>query len=99
MVAADPERPAFTWPEPPEAPWGEVLVCVDRDMKPIRVKARRATGGTCQREIDGEARARICGALALQAWRRAGASAARIIGPSAAGRDFNDELRARGGAA
>lgn len=95
LVAADPERPAFTWPEPAAAPWGEVLICVDRDMSPIRVKARRATGGTYRREIDGERRAQICGALALQAWKRAGASAARILAP-AAGRDFNDELMARG---
>jgi hypothetical protein len=97
LVRADPERPAFTWPQPEEAPWGAVLICVDRDMSPIKVKARKATGGTWKREIDGEARARICGALAAQAWTRAGASVARILAP-AAGRDFNDELRARGGA-
>lgn len=93
-VAADPDRPAFTWPEPPDAPWGEVLVCVDRDMSPIRVKARKAGGGTWKRPVDGDERARICGALAVQAWRRAGASAARTLAPGA-GRDFNDELRER----
>jgi hypothetical protein len=93
-IGADPERPAFTWPEPAASPWGEVLICVDRDMSPVTVKARKAGGGTWRRPIDGDERARICGALAEQAWRRAGARAARTLAPGA-GRDFNDELRAR----
>lgn len=96
---ADPEQPAFTWPEPEAAPWGEVRICVDRDMKPIAKKARKPTGGTWKRPLDSEDRARICGGLARQHWERsmglpAGANGVRVWGP-APGRDFNDELRAR----
>lgn len=85
-VTADPERPAFTWPDA-----GEVLVAVDRDMSPITVKVRRLGGGTAHHELAGDERARICAGLAVQAWRRAGAVKASAIAP-AAGRDFNDEL-------
>lgn len=96
---ADPEAPAFTWPEPESAPWGEVRICVDRDMKTIEKKARKAGGGTWKRPLDGEARARVCASLARQNWERAlqlpaGANAVRVWAP-APGRDFNDELRAR----
>lgn len=90
-VAADPEKPAFTWPDQ-----DEVLIAVDRDMKPIRRKARKLGGGTVEVELDGEARARICAGLAVQAWRAAGAKRVSAIAP-AAGRDFNDELRERVG--
>lgn len=93
-VSADPERPAFTWPEPASSPWGEVLVAVDRDMKAVEAKVRKMGGGTARRRLDGEDRARICAGLAVQAWRRAGAARVRAIAP-AAGRDFNDELRER----
>lgn len=92
MPAIDPEQPAFTWPEPEGAPWGEVRVCVDRDMATITRKARKAGGGTWKRPLDSELRARVCGSLAEQHWRRAGATAVRIWAP-APGRDFNDELR------
>lgn len=94
MPKGDPEKLAFTWPEPSDAPWGEVRICVDRDMSEIRVRCRKAGGGTWKRPLDGEARARICAGLAEQAWRAAGANAVRIWAP-APGRDFNDELRAR----
>jgi hypothetical protein len=86
MIVADPDKPAFTWPDVPE-----VLVAVDRDMKPVEVKIRKLGGGTVKRKLDSEERARICAGLALQAWRRAGAGKVRVIAP-AAGRDFNTEL-------
>lgn len=100
---ADAEAPAFFWPEPERAPWGEVRICVDRDMKTITRKCRKAGGGTWKRPLDAEARARVCASLAEQHWRRAlqaapGTNGGRTIvrawapGP---GRDFNDELRAR----
>lgn len=90
----DPERPAFAWP------WtGEVLIAVDRDMKavrrdgrPLTVRARRANGGTWDRPLSSDDRARICGTLAQAAWRGAGANAVRTIAPPA-GLDFNDHLR------
>lgn len=87
--AADPETRAFTWPGV-----HAVTIAVDRDMKPVRVKARKPGGGTCEVVLDAEARARICAGLASAAWRAAGATDVRVIAP-AAGRDFNDELVAR----
>ncbi len=96
-VAADPERPPFTWPL---AGLGvrEVLIAVDRDMGPVTVKARKATGGTRQAVLDSDRRARICAGLAEQAWRRANPaiepSRVRAIAPGP-GRDFNDELMGR----
>lgn len=80
--AADPEQPAFTWPEPESSPWGEVRICVDRDMRTIHRKARKAGGGTWKRPLDSEARARICGALARQSWERALVGGGAIVGPS-----------------
>lgn len=88
-VAADPERPPWTWPEP-----GEVILAVDRDMGAIRAKVRKTGGGTAERLLTAEDRARICAGLAKQAWKRAGATKVRVIAPGP-GRDFNDELRAR----
>jgi hypothetical protein len=100
VIAGDPERPPFTWPAPAVSPWPAIHPAVDRDMGAIRVKARQATGGSYQRELGAEDRARICAGLAEQAWRRASphlaANAVRAIAPSA-GRDFNTELQARGG--
>ena len=90
-VTADPARPAFTWPEV-----GEVLIAVDRDMAPVKIKTRKRWGGTTAREISGETRARISAGLGVQAWRAAGANAVRAIAP-AAGRDFGDELMAEVG--
>ena len=100
-VSADPETPAFVWPTPEASPWTAVAIAVDRDMKPLRrIRTRKATGGTCEIEMCGETRAKICASLAEQAWRRAcpdlPALAVRAIAPSA-GRDFNDELMARMG--
>lgn len=103
LPKADPEQPAFFWPEPEGAPWGEVRLCVDRDMKTITRKCRKAGGGSWKRPLDAEARARICASLGEQHWRRAlqampGANGGRTrIGAwaPAPGRDFNDELRAR----
>lgn len=102
----DPEAPGFTWPEDPAAPWGEIRVCIDRDMSPIRRRVRRPMGGTERQLIDGETRSRVCAALAEAGWRQAlvagrdangGRASATIVktwapGP---GRDFSDELAAR----
>lgn len=93
----DPDKPAFTWEEPTTRPWGEVMIAVDRDMAPIRVKTRKLGGGTVDRWLNAEDRARICGGLAVAAWKRAGAAHVRVIAPGA-GRDFNDELLSRVGA-
>lgn len=85
--AADPARPPFTWPD-----IAEVLIAVDRDMSPISVPVRGPGGRRENRRLDSDARARICGALAVQGWRAAGTGEARVIAPPA-GMDFNDYLR------
>jgi len=95
LPAADPDQPAFTWPLPTEDAWPEVLVAVDRDMKPIRRKVRGMGGRTVERLLSGEERARICGALAVQHWRAAGVARVRVVAP-APGCDFNDQLRGAG---
>lgn len=94
QVRIDPERPPFTWPVEAHGVDG-VMIAVDRDMKPIRVKARKTAGGTYQRELTADERARICAGLAEQAWRAANPglapAAVRAISPGA-GRDFNTQL-------
>jgi hypothetical protein len=88
----DPARPAFTWPTPVVDPWPEVMVAVDRDMKPIVRKVRGLGGKTVERALSAEERARVCASLAAQQWLAAGAPKVRTIAP-AAGADFNDQLR------
>ncbi len=91
-VQPDPGRRAFTWPAPAACPWPEVLIAVDRDMSEVRVKARTGRGRICSFALGAEARARICGRLAVAAWKAAGAARARAIAPGP-NTDFNDELR------
>jgi hypothetical protein len=88
----DPASPAFTWPSPPQDPWGEVLIAVDRDMSDIRVRARSGRGKAVDMRLTAEVRARVCGRLAVAAWKGAGAHHARAIVPPPCS-DFNDELR------
>lgn len=94
-VAIDPERPAFVWALEEGA---GVMIAVDRDMKPVEIKVRKALGGTMRRTLSGDDRARICAGLAEAAWRAANPGLApgaiRSIGPGP-GRDFNEELRER----
>lgn len=85
---ANPERPAAVWP----GEWGEVVVAVDRDMSPLRVKAVTPRGKTCEFTFEPEARARLCARLAAAAWKAAGALKVRAIAPTP-GHDFNDDLR------
>lgn len=88
----DPKRPPFTWPTPDAGGWPEVLVAVDRDGKPVKLSAKTGRGRICGFTLDSEARAKLCGRLAVKAWLAAGAPKARAIAPSA-GSDFNDDLR------
>lgn len=87
----DPERPPFLWPQPTDAPWGEVLIALDRDMGELKIKGRNGRGRPCDFTLDSEARARLCARLAVAAWRRAGAARVRAVAP-APRHDFNDEL-------
>ena len=88
----DPASPAFTWPAPAEDPWREVLIAVDRDMSDIKVRARSGRGKPVDMRLTAEVRARVCGRLAVAAWKAAGADGARAIAPPPCS-DFNDELR------
>ena len=87
LPTSDPERPAFTWPGA-----RRVLIGLDHDMSPIRVRVRKPHGGTGQRILGPTERARLCGALAKAAWGRAGADTVRSLAPDL-GDDFNDRLR------
>lgn len=97
MPTGDPTMPPFTWPLA-DLDVPEVMIAVDRDMKPIAVKARAAGGGTWKPVLSADQRARICGTLAVRAWwawnNHLPANAVRAIGPGA-GRDFNTELQER----
>ena len=93
---ADHDRPAFTW-SCPTRPWREVIICVDRDMSPIRVKSRSAAGGSYLRELDSDTRAKVCGSLARQHWQSAVPAAEVSVRAPTCGRDFNDEWRSRQG--
>lgn len=88
----DPAAPAVTWPAPAASPWDEVVVAVDADMSPIKVLARTGRGRPCNFQLNAAARARVCGRLAVAAWKASGAPRVRAIAP-ALGSDFNDELR------
>ena len=94
VIRPDPAMPAFTWPEPERRPWGEVAIAIDRDMKPVKVRVRKAGGGTMERVLGAEDRARICAGLAVAAWKATTSARVRAIG-APAGMDFNDELQAR----
>ena len=83
----DPERPGFTWPGV-----GDVIVGLDHDMSPIRVKVRKIGGGTVERILSATERARLCGTLATAAWQQAGATSVKTVAPPL-GEDFNDMLR------
>lgn len=91
--AGDLVMPAFVWPNPPEQPWPEVVVGVDGDMSPMKVKARSGRGKPMEVVLDPVARAALCGRLATRAWRDAGCQARAIVPPGL--RDFNDEWLCR----
>lgn len=88
----DPERPAFTWPVPADDPWSQALVAVDRDMSDQRASVRTGRGKPIDQLLTAEVRARMCGRLAVAAWKAAGVPKARAIAPPP-GLDFNDDLR------
>lgn len=97
----DPLRPAFTWPEHPDAPWGVVEIATDGDMSPVKVRgmAGRKRNRPVTFERDARERARVCGALAVGWWRSrlAPGSATTVKATrSPIGMDFNDVLMKRG---
>jgi hypothetical protein len=97
----DDEGAAAQWPprlDMKRGPWtlrqpGAVVIVADRDMAPIKIKARAATGAPIRKHLDGEARAQLCAALAAQAWTAAGASRVDIALPQRPGADLNDMLK------
>jgi hypothetical protein len=101
-IRPDPQRPPFTWPEDPASPWGLVEIATDGDMSPVKVKG--LTGRKRNRPVtferDARERARVCGALAVAAWRgRLAPGSATIVKAtrSPIGKDFNDVLMAQEG--
>jgi DNA primase len=81
----DPASPAFTLPDAQS-----VTIAVDADMAPITVVTRASARAAPEREQIGAAeRAHVCAALAVQAWRKAGARHVVPIRPPL-GMDFND---------
>ncbi|QFU30292.1 CHC2 zinc finger domain-containing protein [Brevundimonas sp. Bb-A] len=98
----DPMRPPFTWPEDPRAPWGVVDIACDSDMSPITVQGRSGKNRVGRSRAIGvrrEAaeRARVCGRLAVAAWKRRLAPGSETGVKASApppGLDFNDMIRA-----
>jgi hypothetical protein len=82
---ADPARPPFLVPGA-----RDVLLGIDADMRPIRVKVRAGGVVRDQVELGARARADLCAQLAAQHWRRIGA-APRAVRPDW-GQDFNDAM-------
>lgn len=82
----DPQRTPFVW-----RGVSEVVIGLDRDMGDLTLKGRTPRGKTCLFTLDAEARARLCGRLAVAGWKAAGASARAVAPPPDS--DFNDELR------
>lgn len=85
--------------DPALPPWmlpgmAAVFLAVRGDLRPPELKVRKFAGGTKRVQLEGEAAARFCGALAEQAWRRpieaagGGANRVRLLSPSA-GVDFH----------
>lgn len=87
-VRSDPESPPMT-----VADAGAVVLLIDADMKPVRVRIQRERRGRRERGwIDALTRAEICATLAVQGWRRAGAKPVTAV-RAPAGYDFNDLAR------
>ncbi|MEO0642818.1 MAG: hypothetical protein AAFY47_05280 [Pseudomonadota bacterium] len=81
-LEADPARLPVVWPNA-----GDVVICPDHDMRPIRVKVR---GG--ETELDASARMDLSAQLSAAAWRAAGAASVSVLRPPL-GMDFNDAAR------
>lgn len=78
-------------------PWhlpnpGSVVIGVDADMAPLRLKVRDAAGRAVERDFGALDRAALCAALVRQHWRAAGADVIEVLRPQA-GCDFNDRAR------
>ncbi len=87
------DRAAPPWTHPNA---GAVIVIVDRDMAPIRLKRRDEMGTVRLMLLDAEARAQLCADLAIQHWRAAGASSVAALLPARAGCDLNDMVKDNG---
>lgn len=92
VPAPDPRRPGLTWPEPPGAPWGKVIIGVDHDMSPQQIKVRGAfRRSTAMATMTPSDRARVCGALADASWART-TTAPRVVMAPPLGHDWNTYL-------
>jgi hypothetical protein len=89
----DPMLPAFTWPEPADQPWGAPILCIDRDMKPIRIRTAGDQDEDDEEILDADGRAVVCAALAAAAWIISGARWLAFAIPPR-DMDINDQLMA-----
>lgn len=48
----NPLLPAFTWPEPEDAPWGAPIICVDRDMSPVPIMTVGEDDESCRDHLE-----------------------------------------------
>jgi len=85
MPQSDPARPPWTLPGP-----RQVYLAVRSDLKGALVRTRKFQGGTSDLRLEREAAADFYGALAAQAWRRAGANGVRILRPIPGRGGFHD---------
>lgn len=91
----NPLLPAFTWPEPADAPWGAPIICVDRDMTPVPIMTVGDDDETVEETLSGDDRALLSALLASAAWIESGAAWVSPVAPCTAGWDFGDQRQAR----
>lgn len=89
----DPMLPAFTWPEPEHEPWGAPILCIDRDMRPIRIRVAGPDNEDEEEVLQADGRAVLCAALSAAAWIISGARWLAFAVPPPA-MDINDQLLA-----
>ena len=89
----NPLLPAFTWPEPEEKPWGAPIICLDRDMGPVKIRVAGEDDVDEEEWLNADDRATLCAALAAAAWIMSGARWIMFAVPPA-DMDVNDQHQA-----
>jgi hypothetical protein len=89
----NPLLPAFTWPEPEDKPWGAPIICLDRDMGPVKIRVAGDDNVDEEEWLNADDRATLCAALAAAAWITSGARWIMFAVPPA-DMDVNDQHQA-----
>jgi hypothetical protein len=92
-LEANPLLPAFTWPEPAHKPWGAPVICLDRDMSPVKIRVAGDDDVDDEEWLSADDRATLCAALAAAAWITAGSRWIMFAVPPA-DMDINDQHQA-----